>query len=76
MTTSGVVVSVAVFRAWASATETQLAALTRNLPPYALTYDANQIPQLGKAFTAPPPAGAGLSGAGGGYYGGQYPVQP
>jgi cytochrome c oxidase subunit 2 len=76
MTTSGVVVSVAAFRAWARVTEIQLAALTKNLPPYALTYDANQIPQLGTSFTAPPPKGAGLTGAGGGYYGGQYPVQP
>jgi len=76
MVTSGHVVSLAAFRAWAAATEVQLAPLTRNLPPYALTYNANQISQLGKAFTAPPPAGAGLSGAGGNYYGGQYPVQP
>jgi hypothetical protein len=65
------VVPVAAFQAWASAAKTQLAALTSNLPPYALTYDANQISQLGKAF-----AQAGLTGAGGGYYGSQYPVQP
>jgi cytochrome c oxidase subunit 2 len=72
----GRVVSVPAFRAWAAATRTQLVALTKNLPPYALTYDANQVSQLGKAFTAAPPAGAGLSGAGGNYYGSQYPVQP
>jgi cytochrome c oxidase subunit II len=71
MTTAGRVVSDAAFRAWASASETQLAALTSNLPPYALTYDANSVKQLGKAF-----AQAGLSGAGGNYYGPQYPVQP
>jgi len=71
MTTSGQVVSVGAFRAWTAATRVQLAALTSNLPPYALTYDANSIKQLGKAFTS-----VGLTGAGGGYYGPQYPVQP
>ncbi len=67
----GRVVSVPAFRAWAARTRVQLAALTRNLPPYALTYDANQVRQLGPAFHK-----AGLSGAGGNYYGSQYPVQP
>jgi cytochrome c oxidase subunit II len=71
MSTFGSVVSVTAFRAWAAASQTQLAALTSNLPPYALTYDANSVKQLGKAF-----ASAGLTGAGGGYYGPQYPVQP
>jgi cytochrome c oxidase subunit II len=71
MTTTGQVVSLAAFRAWAATTRTQLAALTRILPPYALVYDPNSIAQLGKAFQQ-----AGLSGAGGNYYGGQYPVQP
>jgi cytochrome c oxidase subunit II len=71
MTTTGYVVSVSVFKAWAAATRVQLAALTRILPPYALTYDANSVQQLGAAF-----AKAGLTGAGGNYYGGQYPVQP
>jgi cytochrome c oxidase subunit II len=71
MTTAGQVVSVSAFNAWAASTKTQLAALTKNLPPYSLTYDPNSVSQLGKAFHQ-----AGLSGAGGGYYGSQYPVQP
>jgi cytochrome c oxidase subunit 2 len=71
MTTAGQVMSVSAFKAWAAATRVQLAALTRILPPYALTYDPNAVPQLGKAFHQ-----AGLSGAGGNYYGPQYPVQP
>ena len=71
MTTTGQVMSVSAFRAWAAATRVQLAALTKILPPYTLTYDPNQVPQLGKAFHQ-----AGLSGAGGNYYGPQYPVQP
>jgi hypothetical protein len=41
------------------------------LPPYSLTYDPNSVSQLNSAFTK-----AGLSGAGGTYYGGQYPVGP
>jgi cytochrome c oxidase subunit 2 len=71
MTTVGQVVSVSAFNTWAASTKTQLAALTKNLPPYSLTYDPNSVSQLGKAFHQ-----AGLSGAGGGYYGSQYPVQP
>jgi len=71
MFTYGNVVSQAAFHAWAAATRVQLAALTKILPPYSLTYDANEVPQLGKAFHS-----AGLSGAGGNYYGSQYPVQP
>jgi len=68
---TGRVLSVAGFQAWATRTEAQLAALTRQLPPYALTYDANSVKQLGKAFHQ-----AGLFGAGGNYYGSQYPVSP
>ncbi|MBV9794160.1 MAG: cytochrome c oxidase subunit II [Actinobacteria bacterium] len=71
MTTAGRVVTVAAFRGWATATRTQLAPLTKNLPPFTLTYDPNAVAQLGKAFQK-----AGLSGAGGQYYGPQYPVQP
>jgi cytochrome c oxidase subunit II len=71
MTTNGHVVSMAAFRAWAAATRAQLASLTAILPPYSLTYDPNAVAQLGKAFHQ-----AGLSGAGGNYYGSQYPVQP
>jgi cytochrome c oxidase subunit 2 len=71
MTTTGQVMSVSAFKAWAAATRVQLAALTRILPPYALTYDPNSVKQLGASFVK-----AGLSGAGGNYYGPQYPVQP
>jgi cytochrome c oxidase subunit 2 len=71
MTTAAQVVSVSAFNAWTASTKVQLAALTKNLPPYSLTYDPNSISQLGKAFQQ-----AGLTGAGGGYYGPQYPVQP
>jgi cytochrome c oxidase subunit II len=71
MTTTGHVVSMAAFRAWAAATRVQLASLTAILPPYSLVYDANSVAQLGKAFQK-----AGLTGAGGNYYGSQYPVQP
>jgi cytochrome c oxidase subunit 2 len=71
MTNVGQVVSLSAFNAWAASTRTQLAALTSNLPPYTLTYDPNAVAQLGKVFQK-----AGLSGAGGGFYGPQYPVQP
>ncbi len=71
MTTLGLVVSTSAFQTWAASARIQLAALTRNLPPYSLTYDPNSVAQLGKAFQK-----AGLSGAGGQYYGSQYPVQP
>jgi cytochrome c oxidase subunit II len=71
MTTTGQVVSVAKFRAWTATARAQLAAVTALLPPYSLTYDPNSVKQLDQAFVK-----AGLSGAGGNYYGGQYPVQP
>jgi cytochrome c oxidase subunit 2 len=71
MTTTGQVVSMAAFQSWAAAARVQLAALTAILPPYSLTYDADSVAQLGKAFQK-----AGLSGAGGNYYGSQYAVQP
>jgi cytochrome c oxidase subunit 2 len=71
MTTTGQVMSVSAFKAWAAAARVQLAALTKILPPYALTYDPNSVKQLGASFVK-----AGLSGAGGNYYGPQYPVQP
>jgi cytochrome c oxidase subunit 2 len=67
----GKVVSVTAFQAWTARTRAELASLTKILPPYALTYDANQVPQLGSVFHK-----AGLFGAGGNYYGSQYPVQP
>ena len=71
MTTVGQVVSLSAFNAWTATARTQLAALTKELPPYTLTYDPNAVAQLGKVFQK-----AGLSGAGGGFYGSQYPVQP
>jgi cytochrome c oxidase subunit II len=68
----GKVVSKAAFQAWASRTRTQLASLTKILPPYALTYDPTVVKQLVKAYTS-----GGLYGAGGSYYGPQYgKVQP
>jgi len=67
----GKVMPLAQFQAWAASTRTQVATLTAELPPYALSYDANSVKQLGKAFHQ-----AGLFGAGGGYYGPQYPVSP
>ena len=71
MTTVGQVVSLSAFNAWTATARTQLAALTKELPPYTLTYDPTAVAQLGKVFQK-----AGLSGAGGGFYGSQYPVQP
>jgi cytochrome c oxidase subunit II len=59
------------FQSWARSTEVRLAAVTRALPPYALTYDPTVIPQINKAM-----AKAGITGAGGGYYPPQDPVQP
>ena len=67
----GKVMPLAQFQAWAASTRTQVATLTAELPPYALSYDANSVKQLGKAFHQ-----AGLFGAGGNYYGPQYPVSP
>jgi cytochrome c oxidase subunit 2 len=67
----GQVVSVAAFQAWAHATETTLAAVTRMLPPYALTYDPTVVPQMNKALVK-----AGITGAPGFYYPPQDPVQP
>jgi cytochrome c oxidase subunit II len=67
----GRVVSVAAFKAWASKTEVQLAAVTRILPPYASTYDPTVVPQINKAM-----AKAGIGGANGYYYPPNDPVQP
>ncbi len=67
----GSVVSVSAFRSWAAASESSLAAVTKILPPYALTYSPNEIKGLAKFFYQ-----AGLPGAGGQYYGPQYPAQP
>jgi cytochrome c oxidase subunit II len=67
----GKVVSVPAFLVWAHSTETQLAAVTKLLPPYALTYDPTTISQLGKVNQQ-----LGLTGAGGGYYNPADPEQP
>jgi len=67
----GKVVSVASFQTWAHQTETQLAAVTKILPPYATTYDPTVVPQINKAM-----AKAGIGGANGYYYPPNDPVQP
>jgi cytochrome c oxidase subunit II len=67
----GQVVTAGQFLAWARATQVRLASVTRLLPPYATTYDPTEIKQLGPVLVK-----LGLTGAGGGYYGPQYPVGP
>jgi cytochrome c oxidase subunit II len=67
----GKVVSVADFRSWAASMQVHLAAVTKMLPPYALTYDPTVIPTINKAM-----AKAGIAGANGYYYPPQDPVQP
>ena len=71
MYTNGKVETVAAFQSWAQSTETKLAAVTKDLPPYALTYDPTAIAQIGKVQQD-----LGISGAGGGYYPPQDPSQP
>jgi len=67
---TGQVMTVSDFMAWAQATKTQLASLTKILPPYALTYDPTTIPAgaINQAL--------GLTSAGGGYYNPADPEQP
>jgi len=67
---TGDVLSVSAFLKWTQATKVHLAALTKILPPYALTYDPTNIP-AGKINTA-----LGLTSAGGGYYNPADPEQP
>jgi cytochrome c oxidase subunit II len=67
----GRVVTVAAFQSWARSMQTHLAAVTKMLPPYALTYDPTVIPTINKAM-----AKAGISGANGYYYPPQDPLQP
>jgi len=67
----GSAVSPAAFQIWARATEVHLAAVTKMLPPYALTYDPTVVPQMSKAMVA-----AGLTGAPGLYYPPTDPEQP
>jgi len=67
----GKAVSPAAFHIWAQATETHLVAVTKLLPPYALTYDPTVVPQMSKAMVA-----AGLTGGAGLYYPPTDPAQP
>jgi cytochrome c oxidase subunit 2 len=67
----GEVLSVAQFRSWATSTETQLAPITKLLPPYATTYDPTVVPTMNKAMVK-----AGIAGANGYYYPPQDPAQP
>ena len=67
---TGDVLSVADFLKWTQTARVQLAAVTKILPPYALTYDPTTIP-AGKVNTA-----LGLTSAGGGYYNPADPEQP
>jgi cytochrome c oxidase subunit II len=67
----GKVVSVSDFLSWAQSTETQLASVTKLLPPYALTYDPTTLNNLGKVNQQ-----LGLTGAGGGFYNPADPEQP
>jgi cytochrome c oxidase subunit II len=67
---TGEVLSVPAFLTWTQTSKVQLAALTKILPPYALTYDPTTIP-AGKINQA-----LGLTSAGGGYYNPADPEQP
>ena len=67
----GKVESASDFVSWAHSTETQLAAVTKLLPPYALTYDPTVVANMGKVNQQ-----LGLTGAGGGYYNPADPEQP
>jgi cytochrome c oxidase subunit II len=67
----GTVVTPAQFQAWASKTETQLADITKLLPPYATTYDPTVVKQMSAAMVK-----GGLTGAPGLFYPPQDPEQP
>jgi cytochrome c oxidase subunit II len=67
----GKVVSASDFMSWAQSSETQLAAVTKLLPPYALTYDPTVVASMGKVNQQ-----LGLTGAGGGFYNPADPEQP
>jgi cytochrome c oxidase subunit 2 len=69
----GQVMTQSAFSAWATSSSTQLASVTKLLPPYATTYDPTVIPlfKLGKVNKA-----LGIVSAGGGYYPPQDPSQP
>ncbi|HTP16925.1 MAG TPA: cytochrome c oxidase subunit II [Streptosporangiaceae bacterium] len=69
----GHVVSPAAFRSWAASTESRQRSngVLAALPPYATTYDPTVIPKLNRVYVK-----LGVTGAGGGYYPPQDPVQP
>jgi cytochrome c oxidase subunit 2 len=67
----GQVMTDSAFQAWATSTETKLAAITAILPPYSTTYDPTVIAQINKAM-----AKAGIAGANGYYYPPNDPAQP
>jgi len=70
MYNTGDVVPVADFVKWTQTTSTQLADVTKLLPPYAASYDPTAI-NMGKINAA-----LGLTGAGGGFYNPADPEQP
>ena len=71
MANYGSVVSVSGFLNWTRSTAIQLAAVTKLLPPYALTYDPTVLANVGKVNEQ-----LGLTSAGGGYYNPADPEQP
>jgi cytochrome c oxidase subunit 2 len=71
MSSYGTAMPASGFQTWANGAKTHLAAVTKLLPPYALTYDPTVAPQMSKAMVA-----AGLSGGAGLYYPPTDPAQP
>jgi cytochrome c oxidase subunit 2 len=67
----GTAMSASAFQSWATATQTRLTAVTKMLPPYALTYDPTVVAQMSKAMVA-----GGFTGAAGLYYPPTDPEQP
>jgi cytochrome c oxidase subunit II len=67
----GQALSLSGFDTWARSTEVRLASVTKQLPPYALTYDPTVVAQMSKAMVA-----AGLTGGAGLYYPPTDPAQP
>jgi len=68
---TGQVTSVSNFLAWTQKTQTQLADVTKLLPPYAASYDPTTLNNLGAVNVK-----LGLVGSGGGYYNPADPEQP
>jgi len=67
----GQAVSAGAFQTWARTSETRLAAVTKILPPYALTYDPTVAPQMAKIMVQ-----NGLGGGAGLSYPDNAPVNP